>query len=221
MKVKAENLSKFYGKKDSRVVALNHIDLVIEEQEFISITGASGSGKSTLLHLLSGLDFPSIGTVFYNDQNIYSLNDRELSLMRGENIGFIFQQFNLMPVLTAQENILMPLMLTKRKSNKEHFYSLVDSLGLADRLNHFPNELSGGQQQRVAIARALISQPDIIFADEPTGNLDSKNGAEVVEILKDIWRNMRKTIVLVTHDQKLAGMAPKQYRMVDGRLLEV
>ena len=221
MKVRAENLSKFYGKNDSRVIALNHVDVVIEEQEFVSITGASGSGKSTLLHLLSGLDFPSTGTVFYNAQNIYSLNDSELSQMRGEKVGFIFQQFNLMPVLTARENIQMPLMLTKKKNESEYFYSLVESLGLTDRLDHFPNELSGGQQQRVAIARALISQPDIIFADEPTGNLDSKNGAEVIEILKRIWEDMRTTIVLVTHDQKLANLASKQYRMIDGRLMEV
>lgn len=221
MKIIVKDLSKIYGKNEGRIVALDHINLTIEEREFISITGASGSGKSTLLHLLSGLDTPSTGNVYYDEENIYSLDDKKLSLMRGEKIGFIFQQFNLIPMLTASENIRMPLMLTKKKENKDYFYSLVDELGLSDRLDHFPNELSGGQQQRVAIARALINQPDIIFSDEPTGNLDSKNGSEVIEILQRIWKKMNKTVVLVTHDKKLSALSSKQYYMLDGKLMEV
>lgn len=176
MFIKAENLGKVYGSGENKVVALHRVNLEIFEGDFISIMGPSGSGKSTLLHLLSGLDFPTEGNLFYEGQDIYGLSDKKLSAFRRRRIGFIFQQFNLLPVLTARENVLMPLLLDKKQEDEAYFNELTGLLGISDRLTHLPHELSGGQQQRVAIARALIAKPDIIFADEPTGNLDSRSG---------------------------------------------
>lgn len=187
MLIKAENISKVYGSGASQVTALHRANLEIASGEFLSIMGPSGSGKSTLLHLLSGLDYPTAGSLSYDGQEIYQLRDRELSAFRRRRIGFIFQQFHLLPVLTARENILMPLLLDKKQADSAYFDELTELLGIRDRLAHLPHELSGGQQQRVAIARALIAKPDIIFADEPTGNLDSKSGAEVMRMLKNIW----------------------------------
>lgn len=184
MLIKAENISKVYGSGASQVTALHRANLEIASGEFLSIMGPSGSGKSTLLHLLSGLDYPTAGSLSYDGQEIYQLRDRELSAFRRRRIGFIFQQFHLLPVLTARENILMPLLLDKKQADSAYFDELTELLGIRDRLAHLPHELSGGQQQRVAIARALIAKPDIIFADEPTGNLDSKSGAEVMRMLK-------------------------------------
>lgn len=184
MLIKAENISKVYGSGASQVTALHRANLEIASGEFLSIMGPSGSGKSTLLHLLSGLDYPTAGSLSYDGQEIYKLRDRELSAFRRRRIGFIFQQFHLLPVLTARENILMPLLLDKKQADSAYFDELTELLGIRDRLAHLPHELSGGQQQRVAIARALIAKPDIIFADEPTGNLDSKSGAEVMRMLK-------------------------------------
>ena len=189
--------------------------------DFISITGPSGSGKSTLLHLLSGLDQPTSGRLTYDGQDIYSLSDRERSALRRRSIGFVFQQFHLLPVLTARENILMPLLLDKKQPDEAYLEQLTQLLGIGSRLTHLPHELSGGQQQRVAIARALIAQPDVIFADEPTGNLDSRSGGEVMEMLRAIHEKMGKTLVIITHDNRMAGMADRRFSIVDGILTEV
>ena len=202
-------------------MALDRASFQIMPGDFISITGPSGSGKSTLLHLLSGLDQPTSGRLTYDDQDIYSLSDRERSALRRRSIGFVFQQFHLLPVLTARENILMPLLLDKKQPNEAYLEQLTQLLGIGSRLTHLPHELSGGQQQRVAIARALIAQPDVIFADEPTGNLDSRSGGEVMEMLRAIHEKMEKTLVIITHDNRMAGMANRQFSIVDGVLTEV
>lgn len=220
MLIKAENISKVYGSGASQVTALHRANLEIASGEFLSIMGPSGSGKSTLLHLLSGLDYPTAGSLSYDGQEIYKLRDRELSAFRRRRIGFIFQQFHLLPVLTARENILMPLLLDKKQADSAYFDELTELLGIRERLAHLPHELSGGQQQRVAIARALIAKPDIIFADEPTGNLDSKSGAEVMRMLKNIWEKMGRTLVVITHDHRIAQMAARKVVIVDGVLSE-
>ena len=221
MNITAKGLTKIYGSGENRVVALDKADLQIASKEFISIMGPSGSGKSTLLHLLSGLDRPSSGSLTYDGRDIYSMGDRELSAFRRRRIGFVFQQFNLLPVLTARENIIMPLLLDKKQPEEAYVKRLTDVLGLDGRLTHLPGELSGGQQQRVAIARALIAQPDIIFADEPTGNLDNHSGSEVMEVLKNIWEDMDKSLVIITHDSRIARMAKRQFHITDGVLSEV
>ena len=220
MIIEARELSKIYGSGESRVVALDKADLKIGQGDFLSITGPSGSGKSTLLHLLSGLDRPTSGLLSYGGRDIYSFHDKELSAFRRRRIGFIFQQFNLLPVLTARENIIMPLLLDKKQPDEAYLRKLTELLGIQKRLNHLPHELSGGQQQRVAIARALATQPDIIFADEPTGNLDSKSGGEVMELLCNIRRELDKTLVVITHDSRIAKMADRQFVIVDGILSE-
>ena len=221
MNITAKGLTKIYGSGENRVVALDKADLQIASKEFISIMGPSGSGKSTLLHLLSGLDRPSSGSLTYDGRDIYSMGDRELTAFRRRRIGFVFQQFNLLPVLTARENIIMPLLLDKKQPEEAYVKRLTDVLGLGGRLTHLPGELSGGQQQRVAIARALIAQPDIIFADEPTGNLDNRSGSEVMEVLKNIWEDMDKSLVIITHDSRIARMAKRQFHITDGVLSEV
>lgn len=221
MIIKANQISKIYGSGENKVVALNKVNLEIAAGDFISIMGPSGSGKSTLLHLLSGLDKPTAGSLTYDGKEIYSFSDKELSAFRRQSIGFIFQQFNLLPVLTAKENIEMPLLLDKKKTDENYLREISDLLGISDRLTHLPHELSGGQQQRVAIARALIAQPDIIFADEPTGNLDSKSGSHVMKMLKNIQRKMGRTLVLITHDNDIASMAERRFVIVDGILSKV
>ncbi len=221
MKIEANELSKIYGEGESRVTALDRASFQIMPGDFISITGPSGSGKSTLLHLLSGLDQPTSGRLTYDGQDIYSLSDRERSALRRRSIGFVFQQFHLLPVLTARENILMPLLLDKKQPDEAYLEQLTQLLGIGSRLTHLPHELSGGQQQRVAIARALIAQPDVIFADEPTGNLDSRSGGEVMEMLRAIHEKMGKTLVIITHDNRVAGMADRRFSIVDGVLTEV
>ena len=221
MKLKAEQLTKIYGSGESRVTALDKATLEVNNNDFISIMGPSGSGKSTLLHLLSGLDRPTSGKLSYDGQDIYTVSDKKLSLFRRQRIGFIFQQFNLLPVLTARENIIMPLLLDHRQPDEAYLKKLSKLLDIDSRLSHLPSELSGGQQQRTAIARALIAQPDIIFADEPTGNLDSKNGGEVMDMLIDIWRELGKTLVIITHDSRIAALAERQFVIVDGVLTEV
>ncbi len=221
MVIEAKELSKIYGSGENRVVALDKAGLKIGQGDFISIIGPSGSGKSTLLHLLSGLDRPTSGSLTYDGKDIYSFHDKELSAFRRRRIGFIFQQFNLLPVLTARENIIMPILLDKKQPEETYLDQLTGLLGIQERLAHLPHELSGGQQQRVAIARALAAQPDIIFADEPTGNLDSKSGNEVMELLKNVQRKMDKTLVVITHDNRIAKMADRQFVIVDGILSEV
>lgn len=221
MQIQVKDISKIYGTGESEVVALNHASMTIAAGDFISIMGPSGSGKSTLLHLISGLDRPSFGKVLYDDTDIHHGNDKTLSAFRRRKIGFIFQQFNLLPVLTARENIMMPLLLDKKQPDKAYLQELSSLLGLEERLSHLPHELSGGQQQRVAIARALIAKPDIIFADEPTGNLDSKSGSEVMKMLCDIRNKMNKTLVIITHDARIAQMAERRFKIIDGELSEV
>ncbi len=221
MLIKAKKISKVYGSGENQVVALDKVDLTVAPGDFISIIGPSGSGKSTLLHLLSGLDHPTSGSLTYDGQEIYTLPDKELSAFRRRQMGFIFQQFNLLPVLTARENILMPLLLDKKQPDEGYLSQLAELLGIRNRLDHLPHELSGGQQQRVAIARALIAQPEVIFADEPTGNLDSKSGGEVMDMLKSIRDRMGKTLVIITHDNRIAAMADRRLTIMDGVLSEV
>ncbi len=221
MQIQVNNISKIYGAGESKVTALKAASMTIFEGDFISIMGPSGSGKSTLLHIISGLDNPTSGTVLYDNIDIHNGSDKMLSAFRRKKIGFIFQQFNLLPVLTARENIIMPLLLDKKKPDENYLQELSSLLGLKNRLTHLPNELSGGQQQRVAIARALIAKPDIIFADEPTGNLDSKSGGEVMSMLCSIREKMNKTLVVITHDSRIAEMADRRFTIIDGELSEV
>ena len=221
MRIEAKDLSKVYGSSENQIIALDKVNLGIDVNDFISIMGPSGSGKSTLLHLLSGLDRPTFGTLTYDGKNIYSFSDQELSGFRRRRIGFIFQQFNLLPVLTARENIIMPLLLDGKQPDEGYLQELSRMLGIHERLTHLPHELSGGQQQRVAIARALIARPDIIFADEPTGNLDSKSGGEVMELLRSVWKKLGTKLVVITHDSQVAQMADRQFMIVDGVLSEV
>ena len=221
MDIQVNDISKIYGVGESKVTALHHANMQIRPGDFISIMGPSGSGKSTLLHIISGLDTPTSGQVLYGDTDIHHGSDRELSAFRRRKIGFIFQHFNLLPVLTAQENITMPLLLDGRQPDEAYLQEIAAFLGIDKRLTHLPHELSGGQQQRVAIARALIAKPDIIFADEPTGNLDSKSGGEVMRMLCDLRRQMNKTLVIITHDPRIAKMAERRFTIVDGTLTEV
>ena len=221
MNIEAQELSKLYGQGENRVTALDRASLTIAPGDFISIMGPSGSGKSTLLHLLSGLDRPTSGRLLYDGRDIYGLSDKKLSAFRRRRIGFIFQQFHLLPVLTARENILMPLLLDRKQPDEGYLQKLTGLLGIQERLTHLPHELSGGQQQRVAIARALIAQPDVIFADEPTGNLDSRSGGEVMELLKTVGKEMGKALVVITHDSRVAAQAARRLTIVDGVLSEV
>lgn len=221
MNIEAQELSKLYGQGENRVTALDRASLTIAPGDFISIMGPSGSGKSTLLHLLSGLDRPTSGRLLYDGRDIYGLSDKKLSAFRRRRIGFIFQQFHLLPVLTARENIVMPLLLDRKQPDEGYLQKLTGLLGIQERLTHLPHELSGGQQQRVAIARALIAQPDVIFADEPTGNLDSRSGGEVMELLKTVGKEMGKALVVITHDSRVAAQAARRLTIVDGVLSEV
>lgn len=221
MNIQVNAISKIYGVGEGKVVALQSASMTIHAGDFISIMGPSGSGKSTLLHIISGLDRPTSGTVLYGDTDIHRGADEKLAAFRRQKIGFIFQQFNLLPVLTARENIIMPMLLDKRQPDETYLRQLTEMLGLQERLTHFPQELSGGQQQRVAIARALITEPDIIFADELTGNLDSKSGGEVMKMLCEIRKKFGKTLVVITHDSEIAKMADRRFTMIDGKLSEV
>lgn len=221
MNITAKKLSKRYGMGENQVVALDEANLTITSGDFLSIIGPSGSGKSTLLHLLSGLDRPTSGSILYDGNDIYGLGDKALSAFRRRHIGFIFQQFNLLPVLTARENICMPLLLDKKQPEEAYLQHLAELLGISQRLSHLPHELSGGQQQRVAIARALMAKPDVIFADEPTGNLDSRSGGEVMELLKHIQKELGTALVVITHDNRIAQMAQRQFQIIDGVLSEV
>ena len=221
MRIVATDLTKRYGTGENQVIALHKANLEIQARDFISIVGPSGSGKSTLLHLISGLDYPTEGVVEYDGQNIHQGKDAVLSAFRRRRIGFIFQKFHLIPVLTARENIIMPLLLDHRQVDEGYFKQITQFLGLEHLLTHLPSELSGGQQQRVAIARALIAKPDVIFADEPTGNLDSQSGREVMDLLASVHREFGKTIVVITHDDRIAQMAERKFSIVDGILSEV
>lgn len=198
--IEVKNLNKIYGSGEAEVKALKNINLNIEQGEFVAIVGQSGSGKSTLLHLIGGVDIPSSGEVIIDGKNIYKLKEKELSILRRRKLGFIFQFFNLIPVLTAQENIEMPVLLDNEKIDKKYMNELLRILGLEERKNNYPSQLSGGQQQRVSIGRALANKPSIILADEPTGNLDSKNSKEVLELLKYCAKKYNQTLILITHD---------------------
>lgn len=218
MIIKTENLSKVYGKKENKVVALDKVNIEVEKGEFVAIIGASGSGKSTLLHQLGGVDRPTSGRVIINNEDIYKLNENKLAVFRRRNIGFVFQSFNLIPVLTVEENIKMPALLDYQKVDKEFFNDITRTLGIDKRLNHLPSELSGGQQQRVAIARALINKPSIILADEPTGNLDSETSKEIMEMLKVSIRKYNQTAIVITHDLSIAENADRIIKIKDGRI---
>ncbi|MBL7486506.1 ABC transporter ATP-binding protein, partial [Frankia sp. AgW1.1] len=217
---RAERVTKMYGAGDTEVAALRGIDLDFPRGRFTAIMGPSGSGKSTLMHCLAGLDTISGGRVLIGDVDLSRLSDRQLTQLRRDRIGFIFQQYNLLPTLTAAENITLPLDIAGRRPDKKWMKVVVDAVGLAPRLNHRPTELSGGQQQRVACARALITRPDIIFGDEPTGNLDSTSGAEVLSFLQDSVRELGQTVVMVTHDAKAASYADEVIFLADGRIVD-
>ncbi|MDS0526851.1 ABC transporter ATP-binding protein [Clostridium sp. SHJSY1] len=218
--IKTENLSKVYGKKDNKVIALNNVNIEIEKGEFVAIIGASGSGKSTLLHQIGGVDGPTDGKVIIDGKDIYSLNESNLAVFRRRKIGFVFQSFNLIPVLSVDENIRMPALLDHQKVDEEYYKDLIKTLGLEDRLNHLPSELSGGQQQRVAIARALVNKPAIILADEPTGNLDSENSKEIMEMLKVSIRKYNQTAIVITHDLTVAENTDRIIKIKDGKVVK-
>lgn len=216
--IEIKNLCKVYGKGEVEVKALDNINLNIEQGEFVAIVGPSGSGKSTLLHLLGGVDKPTSGEVIIKGESIYKLKEKELSILRRRNLGFVFQFFNLIPVLTAEENIEMPVLLDNGKIDKNYMNELLKLLGLEERRDHHPSELSGGQQQRVSIGRALANKPSIILADEPTGNLDSKNSKEVLELLKYCAKKYNQTLILITHDINIAQSADRVITIEDGQI---
>lgn len=212
------NLNKIYGKGDNKVQALKDINLSIEKGKFTAIIGPSGSGKSTLLNCIAGLDTVSSGKVMLKGKDISTLNENKLSKLRSEEFGFIFQSFNLIPVINVYENIILPISIDDKKVDKKYINSIIDKLGLKDKINKFPNELSGGQQQRVAIARALANKPKIIFADEPTGNLDSKTTEEVMNLLESCVKDFGQTLVMITHNNEIANMADICIEIKDGKL---
>ena len=215
-----KNIEKIYGKEDNKVYALNGIDLEIEPNRFTAIIGPSGSGKSTLLHCMAGLDKPTSGNVYLDDIDIYTMNDDKLSKIRREEFGFIFQSYNLIPVVNVYENIILPVSVDGKKEDKEYINTLIKKLGILSQINKFPNELSGGQQQRVAIARALVNKSSIIFADEPTGNLDSKTTREVMDILKICVKEFNQTLVIITHNDEIAKTADRIITISDGKIVE-
>ncbi|MDV3426450.1 MAG: ABC transporter ATP-binding protein [Bacillota bacterium] len=217
--LKVENLSKIYGNDENRVEALKNINLTVSKGEFTAIVGASGSGKSTLLHLLGGLDRPTEGRVIIDGESIYDYKEENLAIFRRRKIGFVFQFFNLIPVLDVEENIALPALLDNDKVDKNYLEDIIGILGLKDRKNHLPSELSGGQQQRVSIGRALLNKPSIILADEPTGNLDSKNSREVIELLKLTAKKYNQTLILITHDINIASMADRIINIEDGQIV--
>ncbi|MCJ8007837.1 ABC transporter ATP-binding protein [Lederbergia wuyishanensis] len=216
--LKIENLSKVYGKGETAVKALDNISFSVKKGEFVAIIGPSGSGKSTLLHLLGGVDRPSSGKVFVDNTDIYGLNETQLAIFRRRQIGLIYQFYNLIPVLTVEENITLPLLLDQHKVDKKQFDDIVKKLNLENRLNHLPNQLSGGQQQRVSIGRALISNPAIMLADEPTGNLDSKNSGEIIDLLKMFNKTYNQTLIVITHDERIALQADRIIAIEDGKI---
>ncbi len=216
--LKADHLSKIYQTGETAVYALNDVTLALEGGSFTAITGPSGSGKSTLLHLLSGLDKPTHGGVFYQGKNLHQYNDDQLSVLRRRRFGFVFQSYNLVKELTGYENMLLPVMLDSRKPDEGYLNRIVELLGIGDRLTHLPSAMSGGQQQRFSIARALANKPSILFADEPTGNLDGKAGREVLTLLRTVSHELGITLVLVTHDRSVAEQADRIVQLSDGRI---
>lgn len=218
--LRIENLCKFYGKGENRVAALDHVSLTVTKGEFIAIVGASGSGKSTLLHAIAGVDAPSSGNIYLNGQDVYGQSREHLAIFRRRQIGMVYQFHNLIPTLNVVENITLPVLMDRRKVNQQRLNELLTLLGLEERKYHLPNQLSGGQQQRVAIARAVVTNPKLILADEPTGNLDSKMGAEVMELLHQLNKEDGRTIVMVTHNEEQARQTSRTIRFFDGRQVE-
>lgn len=216
--LKVENLTKVYGEGDSRLTALNNVSFGVEKGEFVAIVGASGSGKSTLLHMLGGLDRPTSGKIFIDSEDIYSMSEDKLAIFRRRNIGFVFQFFNLIPVLDVEENIALPALLDREKVDSDYMEEIINLLGLTERRTHLPSELSGGQQQRVSIGRALINKPSVILADEPTGNLDTKNSREVIELLKLSARKYNQTLIVITHNINIAEQADRVILISDGEI---
>ena len=213
------NLKKYYGKNENIVKAVDGVSLKIEDGKFTAIIGTSGSGKSTLLYCMAGLDKPTDGTVILDGKNIYDYNDEELSEIRRKKFGFIFQSFNLIPVINVYDNIILPILLDGSKPDEEYINSIIKAVGLEEQIKKFPNELSGGQQQRVAIARALSNKPAIIFADEPTGNLDSKTTQDVMSLLKNTVKEFNRTLLMITHDQSIADSADRIITISDGKIV--
>ena len=218
--LKVDNLTKIYGKDTTKVVALDHVSFSVEKGEFVAIVGASGSGKSTLLHLIGGVDRPTSGKVFIDGKDIFNFNDDKLAIFRRRQVGLIYQFYNLIPILNVEENITLPLSLDNREVDEEKLNDLLKLLGLQNRKNHLPNELSGGQQQRTSIGRALITNPTIILADEPTGNLDSKSSDEIVALLKKSNKELNQTIIMITHNMEIAKVADRIIKIEDGKIVE-
>lgn len=217
--LKVENLTKIYGKDSTKVVALDHVSFSVEKGEFVAIVGASGSGKSTLLHLIGGVDRPTSGKVFIDGKDIFNFNDDKLAIFRRRQVGLIYQFYNLIPILNVEENITLPLSLDNHEIDKEKLNEMLKLLGLQNRRLHLPNELSGGQQQRTSIGRALITNPTIILADEPTGNLDSKSSDEIVALLKKSNKELNQTIIMITHNMEIAKVADRIIKIEDGKII--
>ena len=217
--LKVENLCKNYGKGETLVKALDNVSFSVEKGEFIAIVGSSGSGKSTLLHILGGVDRPTSGKVYVDGVDVYELNETNLAIFRRRQVGLIYQFYNLIPILNIKENITLPILLDNKKPDEKYLNELIETLGLSKRVNHLPNELSGGQQQRVSIGRALMNRPALLLADEPTGNLDSKAGREIIELLKLSNQKYKQTIIMITHDHNLALCADRIITLEDGKII--
>ena len=217
--LRVENLTKIYGKKETQVVALDNVSFSVKKGEFVAIVGASGSGKSTLLHLIGGVDRPTKGKVYIDGKDIFALYDDKLAIFRRRQIGLVYQFYNLIPILNVEENITLPLALDNRKVSNEELENMLSHLGLEKRRYHLPNELSGGQQQRTSIGRALITRPTIVLADEPTGNLDSKSSDEIVALLKKSNKELKQTIIMITHNLEIAKMADRIIKIEDGKII--
>lgn len=218
--LRVDNLTKIYGKDSTKVVALDNVSFSVKKGEFVAIVGASGSGKSTLLHLIGGIDRPTSGKVFVDGKDIYELDDDKLAIFRRRQVGLIYQFYNLIPILNVEENIALPLSLDNRTIDKKKLDEMISLLGLQNRKNHLPNELSGGQQQRTSIGRALITNPTIVLADEPTGNLDSKSSDEIVSLLKKTNRELKQTIIMITHNLEIAKCADRIIKIEDGKIVK-
>lgn len=216
--LEVKNLTKIYGNDENKVIALDHVSFTIEKGEFIAIVGSSGSGKSTLLHLIGGVDKPTSGEVIVNGQNVYQKDENELAIFRRREVGLIYQFYNLIPILTVEENMTLPVLLDNQKVNQERLDELLNILDLKSRKHHLPRELSGGQQQRVSIGRALMNAPSLVLADEPTGNLDSKNSKEIIDLLKLTQKRYKQTLIMITHDENIAMQADRIIVIEDGKI---
>ena len=217
--LRIENLNKIYGKGDAEVVALNDVSFEVEEGEFVAIIGPSGSGKTTLLHTIAGLEKPTSGKVYFYDKNIYEMTKKDLTILRREKVGIIYQFYNLIPTLTVEENITLPVELDKKKVDRKKLDEITKFLGIDNRRTHLPNEISGGQQQKVAIGRALMIEPTIILADEPTGNLDTKSSSEIIDLLKKTNKEYKQTIIMITHNLEIAKQADRIIQIEDGKII--